>query len=221
MNNQAIIKKINGEEVLIYNPSRDDDFYQQRNNKRYPFSSCFTTSDVNMLMTAGYKDELLAKVPKGMQPEDWITDLFSKKEVDEQSRRLGINIDEDRFWYSMHEFVLNKYVFDGQIKVYAAYNQTIQQIVFKIIQRKPPVVGGKFTHSGHMVNACGIQTRQLDIMHITAYQYIDVRALIGIDIDDPYGNPLTNYEDWRGNDVFIPIAEFNDWTPNKHCIMLK
>lgn len=215
------INKIEGEDVLIFNPSRKDDFYQQRNNRRYPLSSCFATSDVNMLMTAGYKQLLLSKVPFKMQPEDWITELFEKPEVDDKSRSLGIDPNEDRFWYSMHEFVLNKYVFDGQEKVYAAYNQTIQQIVFKIIQRKPPVVGGKFTNSGHMVNACGICTYQLDIMHITSYEYIDTSSILSIIIDDPYGNPLTKYKDWRGNDIEIPINAFNNWSPKKHCIMLK
>lgn len=208
-------------DILTYNPSRDDDFYQQRNNKRYPFSSCFATSDVNMLMTAGYKDLLLSKVPKGIQPEDWITGLFEFPEVDKKSASLGIDPNEDRFWYSMHEYVLNKYVFEGDQKVYAAYNQTLQKIVFKIIQRKPPVVGGKFTHSGHMVNAVGIVTRQLDIMRVDEYSHINVEAIIYIILDDPYGNPLTNYEDVRGNNVYMPLFIFNDFTPKKHCIMLK
>lgn len=206
--------------ILTYNPSRPIDFYQQRNNIRYPFSSCFVTSDVNMLVTAGYKDILMEKVPKGMQPEDWLTSLFDLPEVDKESERLGINPNQDRFWYSMHEFVLNKYIFDGERKVYTAYDRTIQQIVYKVINKKPVVVGGKFTDSGHMVCVVGIQTEQTDIMHITSPESVKIEMLLNLIIDDPYGNPLTDYKDVRGNDVALPVNIFDRFTPRKHCIML-
>lgn len=214
--------------ILTYNPSKPENFYSQLNNKRYPLSSCFATSDVNMLITADLTD-WLKKVPKGIQPEDWITSLFDLPEVDAVSKKLGIPTDSDRLWYSMHEYIINRYLFDNQKIVFAAYEFDLAKIIWKIIQRKPVVCGGKFTTSGHMVCAVGVVTEQLDILRITGPKDVDFQALKNIIVDDPYGNyfsggeingaVIARYADHRGNDILFPWKIFNALT-SKNCIVL-
>jgi hypothetical protein len=224
--------------VLTYNPSKPADYYSQLNNTKYPLSSCFATSDVNMLITAGLTD-WLKKVPQGMQPEDWITSLFDLPEVDAESKRLGVPTDSDRLWYSMHEFVLNRYVVGPELLpspyVFAAYNWPIDKIIWKIIQRKPVVCGGKFTKSGHMVCAVGVVTQQLDILRITGPRDIDMKAVQDIIVDDPYGNYFSHgyrdykgltsgpyydhYADHRGNDTYFPVRVF-DALLSHNCLVL-
>lgn len=189
---------------IIHNPSRPAEYYSQRNNKKRPASSCFATSDVNMLFTA----RKYFPYPEGMQPEDYITELLLSDEALKYARSINIKAPREqiRLWYRMHVWVINEKLFQEQVCKYVS-KITIQEIVFLCSKNKPVIAGGSFTESGHMVCIVGFQTRQLNIYKINDYRNIDISLVDYIIIDDPYGDYHSDYKKKKGDNIKFTIDE--------------
>lgn len=207
------------------NCSIKDEYYTQRNNRKYPFESCFSTSMITKL--ANQKIFIIA--PDGEpihagkfqavynnQPEDYLTDLLCSKEArefyKERYKREPKN-DTQRFNYRTIAWVTNNLLCKAEVVEYKK-NISIREILLSTLKGIPVVIGGKFTKAGHIVCVVGFETEQEDILFSDRKQDIRLELVSDVIIDDPFGK-YPGYTDFKGNDIKIPVNIFNQLTGGK------
>lgn len=188
----SLNKKVVGEITKI-DISHDDDYYTQRNNIRYPHSACNVTSGINWLVSSS----IAFDCPQGTQPEDYLMDILHSEKAYKVMKELAPwaigNYPPNQVWV-MLEWGINELA--GKKVCELRWNTSIQDIVNSIMHRRAVIVGGKFTNYGHFVTVVGFEKEKDNLCNII--------------IDDPYGNPLTNYKDVRGNSIAVPVKWFLD-----------
>ncbi len=191
------------------NLSIDDDYHQQINNKFIPFEACNTTAAI-MWLKAGGVDFWY---PKMMQPEDYLTAILNGKDAWRIFRQekpdmydMGFrpqNISRMLMWG------INMML--GRDIDHFIENGSMALIVWELISKRPIIVSGQFTKSGHFVTVVGCVSSQnkSDIEFLEDVNKDDIEEII---VDDPYGNYHSDYNNNHGNNISFKRDEFDDIT---------
>lgn len=138
-------------------------YFSQRDNQFRPESTCNVTAIAMVLAYYGLK-------PKN--PNEQLEDEFYRW----IRARYGDGAQTD---HSVLVRLVEAYGFRDSY----ATNRTWEQVKAELNERRPVVVAGYFTHSGHIVCIIGYTPK-------------------GFIVHDPYGNALTGYRDRNGKSVF-------------------
>lgn len=196
--------------MFTFNISKDDDYHSQRNNNFVPIDSCQTTSAIMALKASGIDFDY----PKDMQPEDYLTSITDSKEAHDFMR-------ENAPWaikqgippaqvHIVLEWAINKLV--GRTVDKFTTTAKIEDLLFNILDNKASLISGRFTDYGHVVCLVGFETTQENINEVTRSEDINLWKVKNFIIDDPYGNPLTEYKDYHGNNIKLTYRQFNNYT---------
>ena len=144
-------------------------YFSQRDNAHRPASTCNVTAIAMVMYYYGVR-------PQGSkQLEDELYEWCV--------RRYGANSQTDN---TVLVRMSQAYGFEASFST----TRTWGQIRSQLMQGRPVVVGGYFTHAGHIVCLVGY----------TPSGYI---------VNDPYGNALTGYRDTNGRKLFYSNAYMN------------
>lgn len=138
-------------------------YFSQRDNQFRPESTCNVTAIAMVLAYYGLK-------PKN--PNEQLEDEFYRW----VRAKYGDGAQTD---HSVLVRLVDAYGFRSNY----ATNRTWEQVKSELNNQRPVVVGGYFTHSGHIVCIIGYTPK-------------------GFIVHDPYGNALTGYRDRNGKSVF-------------------
>jgi len=185
--------------MKIVNNSDGKPYYSQRNNELSPGSSCNVTSMISGLVSAGWP------LPSGKykQPEDNLLD-FIRTDPMVQNKWIEVCPKKDIPPNQLHEvlcFATNLWIKHlGGPEIKLLWQLSIGDIKSVIDNGGAVVMSGRFqdAHSGeigHIVAAVG-------------YQVTDGGEVTHLILDDPWGDYESLYRIQRGDDVFMPVA---DW----------
>ena len=210
--------------MIEINVRGTDPYYSQRNNKVRPLASCNVTSMVAALDYAGYIHPVSSKYD---QPEDNLMDfMLTNPEVDAEYQKLfpdeykkyiasGKNPKTSYPPSELHALLsLGTNLWMGRKRgeiTKFRWDLTLRDIVYEFIQKRPVVTSGVFAKLHHVICLTGVQTSQVGIMRVDKAQGIEVDKIIGIIIEDPYGDFHTNYTTQRGKDIIMTLSEFNSF----------
>ena len=198
------------------NLSKKENYYTQRNNKLFPFSSCGVTSMINAL----WSSNIPFTIPKNYQPEDYLTEMLESKEAYDIAKIKAPTLlkqgYEPRLIHVMLEWAVNRLVgYEADIFI---EHTSIQTMIYNLwVNKNACVVDGSFTKEGHIVCVVGFEYEHG--MHANweprSYSDILLSRIKKIIIDDSYGNYFTGYTDQRGNDIEFDLETFNRLTNYK------
>ena len=184
------------------NNSAGKSYYTQRNNKIKPGSACNVTSMIIALSAAGWPVEKFA--PKGEQPEDELmrfimTDpvtlgrwkqIDPKGEIPPNQWHEILSLGTNRF--------LKKHGFDSSPAAFRL-SVSVEEITAAIDSGGAAVMSGVFP-----------QENKKPLNHIAGIVgYGDDEKGFYWIIDDPWGCYHSLYKNHNGNDVRMPLADFN------------
>lgn len=183
------------------NVSKDEHFHTQRNNLEIPHDACFVTSMIMALKDLG----IPFYCPGWMQPEDYLTVLLLSNTARQELRQV------DRYAYdksipanlvhAMVSLYVNRMV-GREVTRFVARGHW-EQLLEELRAGRPAVVGTSLTPAGHVVEVVGLVEEDGRATHVI--------------IDDPYGDPRTDYRDVRGNDVELDAGRFGQvWKGTLH-----
>lgn len=190
------------------NISQGKDYYSQRNNRRFPLSTCNTTSMIQGLVASSIP---LPAIPAGVQAEDFLTDITESREMYEARSKLGSGFADipPRQIHVLLSQATNKFV--GRKVTEFREAIPIRRLLWELHQGRASVVTGSFTSFGHIVTLVGYRSKQ-SLEEIKSEKDINLSKVEGMIIDDPYGNYYDGYKTLNGNDVFMPFSDFNKIT---------
>jgi hypothetical protein len=181
------------------NNSDGKPWYTQRNNELSPGSSCNVTSMVSGLASAGWP------LPKGKfkQDEDNLLD-FIQSSPQVQRRRDVIDPGHKTPPNQIHELLClgtNLWIapMSGP-KIELRWKISLADVVQVIDEGGAVVMSGRF--KDHLSGEIG------HIVPVVGYQADDAGNVTHVILDDPWGDYETLYKVQRGDDVFMPVA---DW----------
>ena len=185
--------------MKIVNNSDGKPYYSQRNNELSPGSSCNVTSMVSGLVSASWP------LPEGKfkQPEDNLLD-FIRSNPAVQKRWDEIDPQHKTPPNQLHELLcLGTNLWTehlGGPKILLLWQLSIADIKAAIDNGGAVVMSGRFQDErsgeiGHIVPVVG-------------YQADDSGAVTHFILDDPWGDYSSLYRVQRGDDIFMPVA---DW----------
>jgi hypothetical protein len=185
--------------MKIINNSDGKPWYTQRNNQLSPGSSCNVTSMVSGLASAGWP------FPAGKfnQEEDNLLD-FIRSNAQVQRRWDVIDPQHKTPPNQIHELLClgtNLWIASmGGQPIVLRWDLRLPDVVRAIDDGGTVVMSGRFQdyrsgEIGHIVTVVG-------------YQATDAGETTHVILDDPWGDYETLYKVQRGDDVFMPVA---DW----------
>lgn len=208
-----ITKDNNGD--YIFNLSRNENYYNQRNNEIDPLNSCATTNMIQALEIIGYSFPTI--FPQYKQPEDkliyfirndkGVLDFYKKTEPNYYNNYIN----KVKGYYEPNEIhsVLSygTNLFMGKNVTTLSTSFSINNLVKELVQRnKPIVVSAKFNNLNHIITlvGCTFKKEIFESKEMKNLNFFDVDRFI---IDDTYGNFKTNYKRGTGNDVLLSPTE--------------
>lgn len=166
--------------MRTYDIHDDDKYYIQTNNKRNPLIRCKPTGTAEGLDLALWD---LSKIEGPYkQPEDNLSYQCTL--------RHGENSPED--WSCIKE-TIDYFYGTPSIIIGPSWSWDIRQALFGITKKIPFVASTYLTKAGHVVNMTGFDTN-CDETPIS-YEQIDIKDILSITIDDPYGNKTSGVYD--------------------------
>lgn len=200
---------------MTQNNSKNKPYYTQRNNALKPNGACNVTAMISALSAAGWDVDRLA-TEQYPQPEDalmhfilsdWRVDAYWKK-VDPLGRYAPNE------WHPVLAFGTNLYLRErGLIKKTDADAvewgewRSKSQIVNAIKDGGAAVLSGLFVAEGK--NTIG------HVVACVGYRVDDEGNLTHFILDDSWGDYRTEYRNQKGNDIEMPIEDFN--SKIRHC----
>jgi hypothetical protein len=146
-------------------------YFSQRDNPRDPFTTCNVTAIAMVLAFYGRR----SRNPR-QQLEDelyqWIIDRYGR-----QARTDNAVLQE----------LYRAYGYRGGFST----ARTWAQIKQELLENRPVVIGGYFTHGGHIITVIGFDEH-------------------GYIVHDPYGNALTGYRQTEGKGLRYPYIYMRD-----------
>jgi len=185
--------------MKIVNNSDGKPYYSQRNNDLSPNSSCNVTSMVSGLVSASWP------LPAGAykQPEDNLLD-FIRKNPEVQKRWAEVRPQKDIPPNQIHELLcLGTNLWVEHLcgpKIELLWQLSISDIKGTIDRGGAVVMSGRFQdrRSGEIGH----------IVPVVGYQADDAGEVTHLILDDPWGDYESHYQIQRGDDIFMPVA---DW----------
>lgn len=178
----------------------------QRNNEIRGTSACNVTSAA---MFIEYNEPKMPFVPKGVQLEDFLMATLIGKDGYTEMFRVAETLYPDYTPNEVHACLawgINR-VCDYPVAVFKS-NWKLEEIVFSLVAGKAVIVSGKFGSLHHIVCLVGLQTTQKDIHNMNSPEEVDLTKIRKFIIDDPWGDPNTNYQSKHGNDVELSYRDF-------------
>lgn len=157
-----------GNKVLDINPKRKVlgvPYFSQLDNPRDPFVTCNVTSIAMALAFHGRRSR---------NPRQQLEDELYQWVIDRHGRQARTD-------NSVLQRLYHAYGFGGNFST----NRTWSQIQQEIIANRPVVIGGYFTHGGHIITIIGFDEK-------------------GYIVHDPYGDALTGYRQTEGKSLHYP-----------------
>ena len=192
---------------MVYNFSEDIDYHKQIKNKLIPLSSCNTTSLFMALKQAGIDSPF----PEDENAVDYFTSFFRQPEAYKKTKELapwafdkrtGEVLYHPNEVHAVLEWGINLLLKKEVDRFSTKY--PLQTIINHLLSGGGVVLTGIFHWKGkpigHMTSMAGFITDETDIKttdHITHYI-----------IDDPLGNPDTDYTDSNGNNFIMTKETF-------------
>ncbi len=199
---------------MTKNNSEGKPYYTQRNNRLKPNGACNVTAMIAALVAAGYAVGALA-TEQYPQPEDALMHfILSDKRVDAYWRRIDpIGRCAPNEWHPVLAYGTNLFLRErgvvGNDTVPVAWSEqhTVREIVQVIEGGGAAVLSGVFLAEGkqtigHVVAAVGFKTDENG-------------RLTHFIIDDSWGDYRTEYKNRNGNDIEMPLEDFQ--TKIRHC----
>lgn len=192
------------------NISKDNEYYSQINNRRYPHEACNVTSITECMDII---DDMFNH-PDAMQPEDHFmefmrSDLAYKRMRDLYSwaTRGGYEPNEV---HAMLQWGINKLT-GREVDTFST-KWELKELLYEIyVNHNPSCVSGRFTDAGHIVVLVGFETNQ-DLKKVEHWQDINLDNILNLIVDDPYGDYFTGYESPHGNNLTFGLQEFDELT---------
>ena len=185
--------------MKIVNNSDGKPWYTQRNNELSPGSACNVTSMVSGLVSAGW----LLPQGKFKQDEDNLLD-FIRSSPQVQRRWDVIDPRHKNPPNQIHELLClgtNLWIAPlGGPPIVLRWDLRLADIVKAIDQGGAVVMSGRF--QDHRSGEIG------HIVPVVGYQADDAEKITHVILDDPWGDYETLYKVQRGDDIFMPVA---DW----------
>lgn len=178
-------------------------YFTQRNNKKYPLSSCNTTSMVQAIVASGIS--LPSNIPAGVQPEDYLTEITESKEIYELREKLGPSLRKlpPRQIHVLLSRATN--IMMGRQITQFREDVPILKLVKDLLAGRASVLSTTLTSYGHVVCLSGVRfSKSLEDFTENS----SLSEVVGFFIDDPYGNFFTGYKDPNGKNVFFPFSDF-------------
>jgi hypothetical protein len=208
---------------IIRDYSKHDDLYIQRNNKKFPFSTCSRTSAIMALNQAGWDDEVtqleFKDLAKGIQPEDVLTSLsYFRGPTDRLSKVAPWFFDKDGdLKVPAHQVPQNlvdiiNFLFGtgvATLMIQPSYNT--EMLKNKLDQ------GYGIAIFGNIKQPNGVTLNH--VVSLAGYE-LTSDVITSFIIDDPYGAYKTNYELHHGNGVRVPYNEFAQFFYQEHLWMV-
>lgn len=146
-------------------------YFSQRDNPRDPFTTCNVTA-IAMVMAFYGKRSLNPRQQLEDELYQWIIDRYGR-----QARTDNAVLQE----------LYRAYGYKGGFSTARTWSQIKQEL----LENRPVVIGGYFTHGGHIITVIGFDE----------YGYI---------VHDPYGNALTGYRQTEGKGLRYPYIYMRD-----------
>lgn len=192
--------------MIEINVSKNKDYYTQRNNEIRGTSACNVTSAAAFITVNEPKQPF---VPKDMQLEDFLMATLIGKDGYDEMFRVAETLYPQYTPNEVHaclSWAINR-VCESPVAVFKA-DWTIEQMLFSLVKGKAVIISGKFGSLHHIVCLVGFQTSQRDIKEIRKVSDIRTNKVKSFIIDDPWGDPNTDYKDTHGNDVILTHRQF-------------
>lgn len=186
--------------------SAGKDNYSQRNNEFRGSSACNVTSGA---MFISYSEKKLPFVPKDMALDDFLMATLLGKEGYEKMFELAESLYPEYTPNEVHSclaWAINR-VMGKDIDVFRS-NWKLEEFVFSLVKGKPVIVSGKFGKLHHIVCLVGFSTGQNDIQNISSPDQVKLNKIKTFIIDDPWGDPNTDYVSHQGNNVELTYRQF-------------
>lgn len=205
------VKETGGKSMLNkINISKDNEYYSQINNKRYPHEACNVTAITECMDII---DEMFNH-PPDMQPEDYFMEFMRNDESYDRMRSMypwatkgGYEPNEV---HAMLQWGINKLA-GRDVDVFST-KWDLRELLFWILSdESPSCVSGSFTAAGHIVVLVGFETKQ-DVKEINSWLDINLNLIENIIVDDPYGDYFSGYENVHGNNIKFSLQEFDEIT---------
>lgn len=203
-----------GNGCIVYNLSKPENYYSQRNNQIDPMNTCAPTSMIQALEVAGYSFPTM--LPNYRQPEDKLT-FFLRN--DKRVLAFWKNLDPSTY----NDFVAKKKdcyqpneihavlsygtnLFMGKTVTQFICGYGIDSIVQEILaKQKPCVLSGKFGKLNHLVTLVGCAVKESNRKPLNQMKFSDIEYFL---IDDTYGFTGDYKAPRNGNDVIITPKRF-------------
>lgn len=187
--------------MYTLNRSKGISYYTQRNNKKRPSSACNVTAATQTCVITGHK----IPAPTGMQAEDYLMSFLESQEAVEKLKSFYPYATFNP-WNTSHciAWAVNKAL--GK-EVCRVEKRTLQEILFHLVQGGGAVVGGRFTRGGHFISIVGFKSMQ-NYTKLNSPEDLLIKAVNSIIIDDPWGDYTAGYREHSGDDIEIPVEDF-------------
>ena len=190
--------------------SEDSEYHTQRNNLVIPLTSCNTTSAIMFLKSSGIEFQCERDRFAGItQPEDYLTMMLRTDEAYKKMAELApwaVGKFPPNEVHLVIAWGINQLV-GAEVAMFSV-RHTIRTMLFGLLKGGAAIASGVFAGFNHIVCVEGFSSAQ-DLRNIRGAQELDLEAVDGIWIDDPYGNPLMNYQSHKGNDIELTFDEFD------------
>lgn len=205
--------------LTVFNPTKDDDWYTQRNNPTEPDEACGPTRQIMCILQAGHQlpptndpaDEALMKLCRSEK-------YLSIMRNDPANYGWCFEDEGKRILYYPNEIpallcqATNEFM--GKELCEFGFNWDVRDLIFKLLKGWGVGLSGKFQTArgniiSHQVSLAGFASYQEGILEIQSAQEVDLDQIQEFYLDDPYGNPNTLYADFNGNNVPIEADRFN------------
>ena len=189
------------------NNSENKPYYTQRNNQLKPNSACNVTAMIMALSAAGWPVDRLSD-SKHAQPEDALMFFLNNdKYVLEAWRKVDpAGSYPPNEWHPVLAYGTNLFLRqkgllgDEADAVEFSERRSLSQFIRAIDFGGTCVTSGLFTFKNKKV--CG------HVVAVVGYKTDAEGNVLSLVIDDPWGDYRTRYENVRGNDIEMPVADF-------------
>lgn len=231
-NDEANIEEIEKtEDTITIDVTRGKKYYSQRDNIHLPDITCNLTSTAMGLFYMGIN----TGAPSSMQPEDYLWEMMGKSRIVDQMIKQpeyswvktasgGYYVEKDEKGRYKHVGQIQdlRVAFINELLGREATNiayLSMEEVLYEFVQGRPIVFSGKFpiklgnrtSRIGHIVCGIGFLTNQQDIREVKSPNDINIKEVVGVIVNDPYGKSTTKYKNKTGSHDEIPMKNFIKW----------
>jgi hypothetical protein len=193
---------------VVYRLSNE--YRSQRNNAIAPEGTCQVTAAIMALEATGIGFEY----PKDVQPEDHLATLLDSPEAEAKLRKEypGLSGRPPREVHRILSWAINELLVRANVTTFTT-RASIAELLFRIARhRAASLVSGRFTPDGHIIALVGFESEQIDLEDAPSPAAIDLSLIRQVIVDDPWGDWTSAYTRLEGDDVHLPLSDFDRLT---------